>query len=464
MSVVDVLSASEAHPRSIALAGDGRAWSYTDLADRVDARRAELGGAGSGRGPGDIVPIMARPTLDVVVDLLAVWRLGTVPVPLNPRLTDAEAEAARAALRGARLPEGTQVVLWTSGTSGRPRGVALSWANLEASARAAAERLGLGPSDAWLLSLSPAHVGGLALVTRSLLLGGKLVVASSLDVGRISAVLDGEEGGGGSHPDPAELVPTHLSLVPTQLLRLLDHRGARPVPPALRCVLVGGAHAPASLVRRALAQGWPLALTYGATEMASQIATAPPGLAAREPGTVGGPLPGVEVRVSDDGELWARGPTRALAYVGGDGAPLADADGWYHTGDLGRIDGHGRLRVTGRRSDRIVSGGVTVDAVEVEEALRAHPTVIDACVVGVPDEEWGERVGAWVEPVVGELDLEELERHLRERLSAAKRPRLWHVEGGLPRNANGKADRIAVREALEASRRRKRGRVPPPRG
>ncbi len=201
-------------------------------------------------------------------------------------------------------------------------------------------------------------------------------------------------------------------------------------------------------MERALEAGWPLALTYGATEMSSQIATAPPALTRSKPGTVGPPLQGVEVRLDGAGELWTRGPTRALAYVGRGAGELADGDGWYRTGDLGRLDGDGHLWVTGRRMDRIVTGGVTVDAVEVEEALRAHPTVIDACVVGVPDPEWGERVGAWVEPVEGELELEELDRHLRQLLTGAKLPRLWHVAPAMPRNANGKVDRVAVRRTL----------------
>ena len=129
---------------------------------------------------------------------------------------------------------------------------------------------------------------------------------------------------------------------------------------------------------------------------------------------------------------------------------LADADGWYHTGDLGRIDADGDLWVTGRRADRIVSGGVTIDAVEVEEALRSHPSVVDACVVGVPAPTWGEKVAVWVEPVVGEFDVEEVETHLRAMLSAPKMPRIWYVEGDMPRNATGKLDRAKVRDVLGA--------------
>ncbi|MBT8488980.1 MAG: acyl--CoA ligase [Gemmatimonadetes bacterium] len=442
MNVVDVLALSAGEPDRVAVVSDGRTITYDELDELVSKRADDL-------DAGQIALVVLEPTLEGVLELLAQWRAGRVPVPLNSRLTSTEIERARRVLADAAIPDGTHVVLWTSGTQGVPRGVALSWANLEASARAAADRLALGRDDAWVASLSPAHVGGLALITRSLLLGGVLVMPRGHDTAELSTLLDEglEASPSRASPSPTSRFPTHLSLVPTQLLRLLDHRGGRPPPERLRCVLVGGAHAPASLVARAHAGGWPIALTYGATEMSSQIATAPPELTRSVPGTVGAPIPGVEVREGSDGELRTRGATLALGYVGGGGA-LVDEDGWYRTGDLGRIDDDGRLWITGRRIDRIVSGGVTVDAVEVEEALRAHPTVIDACVVGIPDEEWGERVGAWVEPVVGELELEELERHLRERLMPAKLPRVWRVHGALPRNANGKVDRGAVRAAL----------------
>jgi O-succinylbenzoic acid--CoA ligase len=308
------------------------------------------------------------------------------------------------------------------------------------------------------------------LITRSLILGGAMVAAGAFDAAVASDLVDGTALAPGA-PRPV----THASFVPTQLLRLLDHRRGAPAPPTFRCALIGGAHAPAELVERAHRGGWPLALTYGSTEMCSQVATAPPELTRRKPGTVGAPLDGVEVRIGEGEEILVRGATQAIGYVspagrgadglegadsveggdrveGGDAVTdaVADRDGWYHSGDIGRLDGEGRLWVTGRRADRIVSGGVTIDAVEVEEALRSHPSVIDACVVGLPDEEWGERVAAWVEPVVGEFDPEEVERHVRTLLSAAKVPRTWHVAGGLPRNANGKTDRGRVRETLEA--------------
>ena len=445
---IDVLAGARGRPEALALVTPSFAWSYAELNAEVDARAALL--LEGGTEPGRIVPVVVEPDSAGIVELLALWRVGAVPAPLNPGLTEAERAAARATLAqrdgehgDSNVPDSSQAILWTSGTAGRPRGVALSFENLEASARAAAQRLALTERDVWLASLSTAHVGGLALVTRSLLLGACLVATGRYRTETVSALLDGH-----GLPDGAAVQLTHMSLVPTQLGRLLEHRAGRPPGESFRCALIGGAHAPEEIVARALQAGWPLALTYGATEMSSQVATAPPELTRRKPGTVGAPLDGVEVRVGDDGELAVRGPTRCLRYVGGDGQALSDPDGWYHSGDLGRIDADGHVWITGRRSDRIVSGGVTIDAVEVEEVLRSHPAVIDACVVGVPDDEWGQRVAAWVEPVVGEFELDDVEVHVRARLSAPKVPRSWHVAGGIPRNPNGKVDRAKVLQVL----------------
>ncbi|HSW29307.1 MAG TPA: AMP-binding protein [Longimicrobiales bacterium] len=425
-------------PGRPAVVSPERAWSYAELDRAVDRRAAEL--ERDGLAAGVVHPVTLEADARGVVSLLALWRLGATPAPLNPRLTEVERRHAVEALGGAA--PGAQAILWTSGTSGRPRGVALSADNLRASARAAATRLGLGPDDVWLASLSVAHVGGIALVTRSLLLGGVLAAWGRFTAASASALLDGVVAS-----DGATVRLTHLSVVPTQLLHLLEERGGAPPPWTLRCALVGGAHAPSDLVARALREGWPLALTYGMTETTSQVATAPPGLVRAKPGTVGRPLDGTELRLSADGEILVRGATLPMGYVGTD-TPLRDEQGWYHTGDLGRLDGEGDLWITGRRSDRIVSGGVNVDAHEVEAALRAHPAVRDACVVGLPDERWGEVVGAALVWAGGPVDVDALAEWVRERVSAAKRPRRWLVMAALPLNANGKVDRGAVRREL----------------
>jgi len=435
MGIVDVLAASPAASGDILLASPERAWTRAELERAVDERAEDLRRA---HEPRAIVPSVIDADAVGVIELLALWRIGETPAPLNPLLTETERAAAADTLRSTSADE--QVVLWTSGTAGRSRGVVLSFAALEASAAASRERLGLSTDDAWLVSLSPSHVGGLALITRSLLMGCRLVVSGRFDAARAwNGIL------GGDGPD---LRPTHVSVVPTQLLRLLEAAGETPPPPSLRCVLVGGAGTPAGLLGRGLAAGWPLALTYGLTEATSQVATSPPRATRAKPGSVGKPLRGVEVRLAHDGEILVRGATLASRYVGAGAGELVDAQGWHHTGDVGRLDEDGDLWVTGRRIDRIVSGGVTVDAFEVEEALRSHPEVADACVVGVPDPTWGERVAAWIQPKVDTLDLDDLDAFARARLAAPKLPRHYHVERGLPRNANGKVDRAGVLDAL----------------
>jgi len=450
MSVVDVLAASAGIPDATALIGREQVWSYAQLSGVVDQRCETL--RADAIEAGDRIPVVMPTEPASVVELLALWRHGAIPVPINPRLTPEESVAASVHLSLAVAPVGTQVVLRTSGTSGHPRGVALSWKNLHSNARASEERLELRDDEVWLATLSPGHVGWLATIVRAVLLGGASVMRGPMAADEISDVLDGA-----MQPPGSPGAPTRVSLVPTQLHRILEYRGSRRAPEGLRSALIGGAHTPASLVERALAMGWPLALTYGATEMSSQMATANPTLTRRKPGTVGVPMAGVELRVEEGGQILARGTTLALGYVVSDTVSrsdadgLSDADGWYATGDLGHFDADGDLWITGRRIDRIISGGVTIDALEIEEALRAHPTVIDACVVGVPDEEWGERVGAWIEPVVGEFDLEEVDRHMRARLSGPKRPRVWHVGDDLPRNPNGKVDRAVVRATLTSS-------------
>ena len=423
---------------------------------------------------GAVVALKGHPDAMVLAALHGIWKAGGVAAPHNPRWGSGEEERAVATLspcvvllgegmepvsgghRNLTLsasgggaieslaefwpktgplpmglhPEGTAdsrlaAHLLTSGTSGEPRKVTLTFGNLRASARGAGERLVLDPSDRWLASLSPAHVGGLALVSRAALIGSALHLGGSFKAGCLRDLVDD-----GS--------VTHASLVPTMLHQFLELWGDRKAPESLRCLLIGGAHADKALLEGARARGFPLALTYGLTEASSQVATAPPDLVKVKPGTVGPPLPGVELDFSPEGEILVKGSTIALGHE--------DEDGWLHTGDLGHLDEDGHLWLTGRISHRIISGGANVDPAEVEAVLRTHPGVMEVVVVGVPDPVWGERVVAAVVPgreraVQGP----ELERLARAVLSSAKRPRAFRIVESLPRNPNGKVDRDRVR-------------------
>lgn len=363
------------------------------------------------------------------------------------RAAEADPETPRLALRpgqGRTDPDdladvstartsGDHSLVATSGSTGTPRPVRLTWENHLASARGAAERLDLRPGDRWFASLSLAHVGGLALAVRAAAVGSSVVLRGDFDAGTLDGLV-------------SEGRVTHASLVPVMLRRLLDVRDGHPLPDTIRAFLVGGAGTPSGLLERALDAGVPAALTYGLTEACSQVATAPPELVRRKPGSAGPPLPGVQVRTGEGGEILVRGPTVSPGYL--DGEPTTSEEGWLRTGDAGRVDEEGHLRVTGRLSERIVTGGTTVHPAEVEETLRDHPGVREAVALGIPSEEWGEVVGAAVVTADDGPGREQLERHCRQRLSTPRRPRRWALLDELPRLPSGKPDRERLRRVL----------------
>ncbi|WP_157971750.1 class I adenylate-forming enzyme family protein, partial [Halorussus litoreus] len=352
----------------------------------------------------------------------------------------------------------TQALLFTSGTTGDPKAVELTTGNFLASATASAFRLGVTPDDRWLLCLSMYHMGGLSVVLRSALYGTTVVLQEGFDAG---AAVDAI----------AKYEVTGVSLVPTMLRRMLDvSDGASDdaandtgLADSLRFVLLGGAPTPDDLLARCESSGVPVHPTYGMTETTSQIATARPHEAFAHRGTVGRPLLWTDVTVVGDdgspvepgeiGELAVSGPTVMAGYYGNPDA-TADAFGEYglRTGDVGYRDEDGRLWVLNRREDRIVTGGENVHPGKVVEALREHPDVRDAAVVGLDDDEWGERIGALVVPESGASVSEKaVVDHCQGRLAGFERPRTVAFADELPRTASGTVEREAVREILRKS-------------
>ena len=340
-----------------------------------------------------------------------------------------------------RDPDALAVIMFTSGTTGEPKGVRLSRRNLLASAEASAYRLGVAPDDRWLCCLPMYHMGGLAPIVRTALCGTTLVIQRAFDADETAAVLERFEVSG-------------VSLVPTMLQRLLDS-GWDPSA-TLGTVLLGGAPAEEALIERAVDTDVPVYPTYGTTETASQIATATPVQAAADPETVGQPLVNTTVRILVDGKpaepgevgaLVVSGPTVTPGYLEEDRTTEAFDEAGLHTGDLGYRDADGRLWIEGRRDDRIVSGGENVDPETVAAAIREHPDIEDAAVVGLPDPEWGERVAALV---VGGVDPKAVEAHCRDRLAAFEVPKTIAVADELPRTASGTVDRDAVEEILSS--------------
>ncbi|HUF12685.1 MAG TPA: AMP-binding protein [Longimicrobiales bacterium] len=430
---LSILDAAAEAPERDALLVRGERLRFAKLAERVEEAMRVI--EARGHAPDDDRPavLLATPTLESLVELYALIELR-VPVHLvHPSLTVSERDAlaARATRAGPMRTEADGpsdrrplAVVYTSGTSGASKGVVLPRRAFVASARASEANLGWRDDDRWLLRIPFAHVGGLSTVTRCLLARRCLVLAD--DSLPLAEQIERDR-------------VTLVSLVPTLLRRLLDTGPRRP-PPHLRAILLGGAHAPGDLLADAVGRGWPVLTTYGLTETCSQVTTQPPGTVNRGELGSGRALPGVELRIVDD-VIQVRGPMLFSGYFPpAAGSPFLD-DGFFATGDRGRLDASGNLHVLGRVGDLIVTGGENVDPLEVESALRVCAGVADACVFGVPDREWGERVAAAIVPAGDPPHLARLAAELGERLAGFKRPRAFAFVERLPLTASGKVDR-----------------------
>lgn len=494
----DLLAArATATPERTALVASqtGERWTYRELDDAVDETARALSARSGSPGSSRRLAAALSTSPEFVVTVHATLRLGWEFLPVNTALTSAElsdqlrrGEPTMAlsdresqtlfgeALEGIDvehvsvegpadagpepllretsdfdpLPaslEETALVLFTSGTTGQPKGVRLTRGNLLASAVASAFRLGVSPDDRWLCCLPMYHMGGLAPAIRTVLYGTTLVLQPSFDAAE-TADLIAEEG------------ITGVSLVPTQLERLLD---VGLTGDTLETVLLGGAPARESLLDRARDAGVPVYPTYGLTETASQVATARPSEHERHPGTVGTPLLGTRVRILRDGrpvdpgesgEIVVDGPTVTPGYLDDQHTESAFGEWGLHTGDVGYTDDAGRLWVQGRRDDQIVTGGELVAPAEVVSRLRAVPGVADAAVVGLEDPEWGERVSALVVPestVEATAELRErIVDHCQANLASYKRPKTLRIADAIPRTHSGTVDRDTVRDRLRA--------------
>jgi long-chain acyl-CoA synthetase len=406
---------------------------------------------------GDRVALQLRGStayVEVVVGLLA---RGVLPVPLDPQLTEVErgriledvapvlvvdTDEALGALhawipaeqrRG--LPLGRPMHV-TSGTTGRPKAVHSGVLDPGA-ARALLDEeralWGFAAGDVNLVVSPIHHSAPLRFASGTLLAGGRLVLAGGFDAARITELIRVER-------------PTTMFCVPTHLQRLFAHWDEHGTPnlSCFRLVAHAGAACPPTLKRR-LVDAFPAGSTwefYGSTE--GQFTACRSEEWADRPGTVGRARPGRRITVDEDGTIWCAVPPHARFEYFGD--PDKTARAWrgdsFTVGDLGRLDEDGYLFLDGRREDLVISGGVNVYPVEVENALREHPRVTDVAVYGVPDDDWGQRVCA---AVVGTATETELAAYARERLSPAKRPRTWRFLDELPHTATGKVRRSELR-------------------
>ncbi len=458
---------------------DGKPITYTELHSLCAAQAAILSIHGIGQGAH--VALLMENSLRYIVLVHAIMRLGAVLIPLNTRLTieelsyqlhtanvgflcfdtrhsqaaeklqkfpfigiDCRAEIPPASHNPAAEESGEIdleticAIVFTSGTSGQPKGAQLTYGNFLYSAMASAYRLGVMPEDRWLICLPMFHVGGLSILYRSCLYNTAVVLyEGSFDPVRIVMQLRRD-------------CVTMLSIVPTQLYRLLQ--SADGILASLRLILLGGAACTPELFAQAQQHQLNIAATYGLTEATSQVATTLPEQFYAKQGNVGRPLPFTSVRILDEqgsalpsgeiGEIAIAGPTIMRGYLG---MPDIPSGAWFISGDIGYLDDDGDLYILQRRSDLIISGGENVYPAEVENILRSHPDIEDAVVIGRSDPEWGQRVTAAIVLCANKsLTSEQVSAFCAGKLAGYKCPREYIFVESLPLTASGKLDRRAV--------------------
>ena len=434
--------------------------------------------------PGERVLFSCAPSVETVLSYVGILRLGAVVVPANTAYTAAELQhivrdvrpvtavvddpervpdlpiAARTNALTRRTPIGlglvrdvpldldraadddASMIAFTSGTTGRPKGAVLSHGNLRAGAEALVDAWGWTPDDRLVHALPMFHMHGLgAAINGSLSAGASIVVLPRFDP---AGVVDAA----------AAYDATMFFGVPTMYARLRD-TGHLPALSGLRLLVSGSAPLDPLLFQAIATQAGQAPIErYGMSE--TVMLTSNPLRGERRAGSVGRPLPGVQVRLGEGGGVEVTGPNVFAGYWE---RPEANAeaftpDGWFRTGDIGELDADGYLRLVGRASDLIITGGYNVYPREVEDAVLEHPDVVDAAVVGIPDDTWGETVVAYVvlraDLASGQADaagiIAALTAHVASRLAAYKRPRSWTVVTELPRNAMGKVRRDLLRD------------------
>ncbi len=452
-------------PGRPAVAAGDRVMTYCELESAVLGMLVALERAGiSRRAP---VGLLGENSIAWIAAYLALSRLGATVMLLNTRLADAElqqqlgASGARDVLAdegqanrdlgpvrphaleeappasGARADRPLRTrqahtLVFTSGSTERPRGVILTWPQQLASARASVARFALDETDVWLACLPMCHVGGLAILHRMAECGGCVALLPRFEARAVAAA--------GAHR-----AVTRISLTPTMLAQL-SVVGWQ-IPEQVRTVLLGGEHVPAALLERCPAA----VASYGMTETGSHVCVGESGQTAMSPLAgfqvrVLGPS-GQSLRAGEAGRVAIRGPAVMRGYLGGP----ALAGAWFVTDDLGALDSSGRLTVLARPADLILSGGENVSPAEVEAILHRHPGVAAAAVAGVPHPRWGEVPAALIVPRTGAKVPEDLEAFARRYLAGYKVPRTYRMAARLPELPSGKIDRRAVAELLAGS-------------
>lgn len=459
-------------PKRTALVFDGKQETFSEIYDAVQKVAGQL--ASFGVRDGMFVALLGNNDRDTFLMIHALQQLGAKTVFLNNRLTATEmgyqiqdaqverclyaadfADVMANAAGDVRVVAFTEVmmvessgvtqtvshfametvasIMYTSGTTGKPKGVMQTFGNHWWSATGSMLNLGLQEGDSWLCAVPIFHISGLSILMRSVIYGIPVYLEEHFDAKRVDQFLRSGE-------------VTIISVVTTMVQRLLDTY-TKSYHPKFRCMLLGGGPASKTILESCFAKGIPLIQSFGMTETASQIVTLPPEDALQKIGASGKPLFPAEVKISDQDEILLKGPNITAGYLHNEAATQAafDANGWFRTGDIGYLDQDGFLFVQERRSDLIISGGENIYPTEIEHVLLDYPTVLEVAVVAKQDDKWGEVPVAFLVTTEGTSE-EQLHQFCEERLAKYKIPHQFHFLDELPKTASQKIQRHKLKK------------------
>ena len=459
---------------SYAIVDDSRSISYPELTSIINCTAFYYNTKGINKK--DYIGIIGENSIEYVIAIFSLWKIGAIPVPINNRLTTREIEDIISAsecssvlisqpveinLRGVNKikleikssgeelkgessanPKETAVIIHTSGSRGKPKGVITTNGNLFESYLAANHEFNFSPSDMFLASLPFFHIGGFAIINRAILSGGTLVIPNSLRLDDITNMI-------------AKNNPTVISLVPTVLKRLIE-RGFTPNS-NLRILFLGGGPSDDDLILGGLNKGWPIVKVYGSSETTAMVTACYGENLKQNPASAGKCFNGVDVKIvsSSDGEnrigeIAIKGEMICAGYLNFPDIPIRNiSDGFYYTGDYGYLDKNKNLFVLSRRKDLIVSGGENIIPQEIEDALNQYPGILESAVFGVEEKEWGEIVCAAI--VLGKsvtIDDEEIKKYLKGKLASFKIPKKIFYLDELPKTELGKVQIEALKKLV----------------
>lgn len=460
-----------------------REFTFKELYDIAFDRAGRL--TESGVRQDQFIGVLLKNHIDTVVILLALQLLGVKAVILNNRLTSEELSwqlndsGASYLITEERLEEKVKEIsavtcltkedlnqtafkspeimkevhlsdvcsiMYTSGTTGHPKGVLQTFGNHWWSATGSALNIGIREDDCWLCSVPLFHISGYSILMRSLIYGMKMVLHESFNEQQTLQDIKSER-------------VTIMSVVTTTLTRLVEELHEEALPSYFRCMLLGGGPAPLPLLEKCVDRSIPVFQSYGMTETASQIVTLSPEYSISKLGSAGKPLFPSQLKIIDEegnvleafqsGEISVKGPNVTIGYLNREEETKRKMkDGWFQTGDIGYLDDEGFLYVQDRRSDLIISGGENIYPAEIEGVLMSHPHVIDAGVIGKNNDAWGQVPVAFIvkEGSLSELEIIDL---CYQKLAKYKVPKEIYFVDELPRNASKKLLRRVLREYLE---------------